>query len=238
MAIILDNKITSAPIIQGAIRGGASTITMGSASPQIAQREAEDLVDVLRTGSLPAPLVEESSSFVGPLLGRDAIKKTQFSFILGSILVILIMIMYYRVAGVLSVIALALNILLMMAVLATFGATLTLPGIAAIVLTVGMAVDANIIIYERIREELRLGKSVRGAVDAGFSRGFAAILDGQLTTAVAGYVLMQYGSGPIRGFAVMLIIGIACTLFTATWCTRLFFEYYVGRGRKATQISI
>lgn len=238
MAIILDNKITSAPIIQGAIRGGSSTITMGSADAATAQEESEELVDVLRTGSLPAPLVEESSSEVGPLLGKDAIKKTRFSFMLGSVLVILIMIVYYRVSGVISVVALALNILLMMAVLAMFGATLTLPGIAAIVLTVGMAVDANIIIYERIREELRLGKSVKGAVDAGFSRGFAAILDGQLTTAVAGYVLMQYGSGPIRGFAVMLIIGIACTLFTATWCTRLFFEHYIGRGKKATTISI
>lgn len=238
MAIILDNKINSAPIIQGAIRGGASTITMGSADPATAQTESEQLVDVLRTGSLPAPLVEESSSTVGPLLGRDAIRKTQFSFMLGSILVICIMIMYYRVSGFISVVALALNILLMMFMLALFGATLTLPGIAALVLTVGMAVDANIIIYERIREELRLGKSVKGAVDAGFSRGFAAIVDGQLTTAVAGYVLMQYGSGPIRGFAVMLIIGIACTLFTATWCTRLFFEYYIGRGKKATTIAI
>jgi preprotein translocase subunit SecD len=135
-------------------------------------------------------------------------------------------------------VALALNILYMMALLAAFGAVLTLPGIAAVVLTVGMAVDANIIIYERVREELRAGKSIRGAVDAGFSRGFAAIFDGQLTTAVAGWVLMQYGSGPIRGFAVMLIIGIVCTLFTATWCTRLFFEYYVGKGRKVTQIAI
>ncbi|HUH05640.1 MAG TPA: protein translocase subunit SecD [Kofleriaceae bacterium] len=238
MAIILDNKVNSAPVIQGAIRGGASTITMGSAKPQVAQAEADDLVDVLRTGSLPAPLVEESSSEVGPLLGLDAIRKTQFSFLLGTILTILIMVAYYRTSGAIAIGALALNILFMLAVLALFGATLTLPGIAAIVLTVGMAVDANIIIYERIREELRLGKSVRGAVDAGFSRGFAAILDGQLTTAAAGYVLMQYGSGPIRGFAVMLIIGIACTLFTATWCTRLFFEYYVGRGRKATTISI
>ncbi len=238
MAIILDNQITSAPIIQGAIRGGASTITMGAANPQVAQEEAKDLVNVLRTGSLPAPLVEESHSVVGPLLGLDAIRKTQFSFILGSVLVILIMIIYYRTSGFIAIGALILNLTFMLAILAMFGATLTLPGIAALVLTVGMAVDANIIIYERIREELRLGKSVRGAVDAGFSRGFAAILDGNLTTAAAGYVLMQYGSGPIRGFAVMLIIGIASTLFTATWCTRLFFEYYVGRGRKTTTIAI
>ncbi len=238
MAIILDDKVSSAPVIQAAIRGGSSTISMGGSNPQVIQQEAQDLVNVLRTGSLPAPLKEETSSKVGPLLGRDAIAKTKFSFILGSLLVVFIMIGVYRVSGTIAIGSLILNILYMLAVLALFGATLTLPGIAAVVLTVGMAVDANIIIFERIREELRLGKSIRGAVDAGFSRGFAAILDGQLTTAVAAYVLMQYGSGPIRGFAVMLIIGIACTLFTATWCTRLFFEHYIGRGSKVTKIAI
>jgi len=238
MAIILDEKVNSAPVIQGAIRGGRSTITMGGSDPTRKQAEAQDLVDVLRTGSLPAPLVEESSSVVGPLLGRDAIRKTQFSFVLGALLVLIMMIAYYRWSGVIAILALTLNILFMMTLLAALGAVLTLPGIAALVLTIGMAVDANIIIYERIREELRLGKSIRGSVDAGFSRAFAAILDGQLTTAVAGYVLYQYGSGPIRGFAVMLLIGIATTLFTATWCSRLFFEHYVGRGRKVAQISI
>ncbi len=238
MAIILDEKVNSAPVIQAAIRGGRSTITMGGTDPQKIQKEAQDLVDVLRTGSLPAPLVEESSSVVGPLLGRDAIHKTQFSFVLGALLVLAIMLIYYRFSGILAILALTLNLLFMMAVLAALGAVLTLPGIAALVLTIGMAVDANIIIFERIREELRVGKSVRGAVDAGFSRGFAAILDGQCTTAVAGYVLYQYGSGPIRGFAVMLMIGIATTLFTATWCSRLFFEHYVGRGRKVSVISI
>lgn len=238
MAIILDETVNSAPVIQDAITGGRSTITMGGSSNAVIEREADDLVSVLKTGSLPAPLQEESSSVIGPLLGSDAVDKAKVSFLLGVGLVILIMVWIYRVAGVISMVALALNILLMMATLAALGATLTLPGIAAIVLTVGMAVDANIIIYERIREELRAGKSIRGAVDAGFSRGFSAILDGQLTTAVAGYVLLQYGSGPIRGFAVMLIIGIVSTLFTATWCTRLFFEYYVGKGRKVTQISI
>ena len=238
MAIILDEKVNSAPVIQGAIRGGRSTITMGGSDAMAIQAEAQDLVDVLRTGSLPAPLVEESSSVIGPLLGRDAIRKTQFSFMLGSLLVILIMVFIYRLSGIISILALALNLTFMMGALAGLGAVLTLPGIAALVLTVGMAVDANIIIYERIREELRLNKSVRGAVDAGFSRGFAAILDGQCTTAVAAYVLMQYGSGPIRGFAVMLLIGIGCTLFTTTWCSRLFFEHYIGRGKKAAMISI
>ena len=238
MAIILDDKVISAPTIQTAIRGGSTMITMGGNNNAAIQAEAEDLVAGLKTGSLPAPLQEESSAVIGPLLGKDAVDKAKFAFALGSLLVVIIMIWVYRFSGVISIIALVLNILFMISILTTFGATLTLPGIAALVLTVGMAVDANIIIYERIREELRAGKSIRGAVDAGFSRGFAAIFDGQLTTGVAAYVLMQYGSGPIRGFAVMLIIGIVCTLFTATWCTRLFFEYYVGKGRKVSQIAI
>lgn len=238
MAIILDEKVISAPVIQTSIRGGSSLISMGGGTNEAVEREAKDLVAGLKTGSLPAPLQEESSNDIGPLLGRDAVDKAKFSFGLGSLMVVLIMIWYYRRSGVISIGALSLNLLFMMAILAFFGATLTLPGIAALVLTVGMAVDANIIIYERIREELKLGKSIRGAVDAGFSRAFTAIFDGQITTAVAGYVLMQYGSGPIRGFAVMLIIGIITTLFTTTWCTRLFFEYYVGKGRKVTQISI
>ena len=239
MAIILDDTVASAPTIQAKISGGRSSITMGGGADQAAiQRDAQDLVSVLKTGSLPAPLQEESSSVVGPLLGRDAVQQAKFAFGLGAALVLIIMMWFYRTSGFISIVALALNILFMLALLAQFGATLTLPGIAAVVLTVGMAVDANIIIYERIREELRLGKSVRGAVDAGFSRGFAAILDGQITTGIAGYVLMQYGSGPIRGFAVMLLIGITCTLFTATWCTRLFFEWYVGRGRKNPVLGI
>jgi preprotein translocase subunit SecD len=238
MAIILDDEVISAPTIQSAIIGGRTQITMGGGNNQEILKEAQDLVSGLRTGSLPAPLQEESSSEIGPLLGRDAVDKAKMSFLLGTALVIMIMVFVYRMGGLISIVSLSLNILYMMAILATFGATLTLPGIAALVLTVGMAVDANIIIFERIREELRSGKSIRGAVDAGFSRGFAAIFDGQLTTGIAGYVLMQYGSGPIRGFAVMLIIGIICTLFTATWCTRLFFEFYVGKGRKVSQISI
>lgn len=238
MAIILDETVNSAPVIQDAITGGRSTITMGGSTNAVIESEADDLVSVLKTGSLPAPLQEESAASLGPSLGSDAVSKAWFSFGLGALLVLAVMVWIYRVSGWISMGALVLNITLMLAALAWLGATLTLPGIAATVLTVGMAVDANIIIYERIREELRAGKSIRGAVDAGFSRAFSAILDGQLTTAVAGYVLLQYGSGPIRGFAVMLIIGIITTLFTTTWCTRLFFEYYLGKGRKMTQISI
>lgn len=237
MAIILDDKVTSAPVIQDRIGGGRSSITLGGGSPQQMQDEAQDLVNVLRTGSLPAPLRVDSESEVGPLLGRDAVEKAKLSFLLGAGLVLLIMVWFYRFSGLIACGAVLLNVTLMMAVLAGLQATLTLPGIAAIVLTVGMAVDANIIIYERIREELRTGKSVKGAVDAGFSHAFSAILDGQLTTAAAGYVLYQFGSGPIKGFAVMLMIGIFTTLFTGIWCSRLFFQLYVGR-REANKISI
>jgi protein-export membrane protein SecD len=238
MAIILDDKVSSAPVIQDRIGGGRSSITMGGANPRQIQTEAQDLVNVLRTGSLPAPLEAQSESEVGPLLGRDAVDKAKLAFMLGAGLVFLLMMWFYRFSGFIANIAQVLNVLFMMAVMAGFGATLTLPGIAGLILSVGMAVDGNIIIYERIRDELRTGKSVKGAVDAGFHRAFAAIVDGQLTTAAGGYVLYQYGSGPIKGFATMLLIGIFTSLFTCIWCTRLFFDYYVGRRRQATTISI
>ncbi len=238
MAIILDDKVASAPVIQTAITGGRSNISMGGGGAEVQQREADTLVAVLKTGSLPAPLREESSATLGPTLGRDAIQKTQFSFLLGTILVIGIMIGVYRFAGFLAVCAMLLNILIMLTAMATFGATLTLPGIAALVLTVGMAVDGNIIIYERIRDEFHAGKSVRGAVDAGFARAFTTVLDGHLTTATAGWVLLQYGTGPIQGFAVMLLVGIATTLFTTVWVSRVFFDWYVSRRKGAETISI
>ncbi len=238
MAIILDDKVASAPVIQTRIDGGSSQITMGGGSSAEAQKEAQALVNVLRTGSLPAPLREDSYSEVGPLLGQDAIAKARLSFVLGTVLVILLMIVYYRFSGMIAIAALILNILYTLAAMSAIGATLTLPGIAALVLTVGMAVDSNIIIYERIREELRAGKSPRGAADAGFQRGFAAIVDGHLTTGAAAYVLYQFGSGPIRGFAVMLMIGIVVNIWTGTWVSRLFYDYYLGKGRKALTVSI
>jgi preprotein translocase subunit SecD len=239
VATILDDRVKSAPIINGAIYGGRASITMGGNDPQRQERDADDLVSVLKTGSLPAPLKEASSERVGASLGRDAIEKTQVSFAMGIVLVIIIMIGIYKWSGTISIGAVLVNVLMMLTAMAVFGATLTLPGIAAIVLTIGMAVDGNILIYERIREELLLGKSVRGAVDLGFSRAFSAILDGQLTTAAAGWVLLQYGSGPIKGFAVMLLVGIGTTLFTNIWVSRLFFDWYIAKkkGQMAT-ISI
>ena len=183
VATILDDKVKSAPIINGVIRGGRASITMGGSDPRVQEREANDLVAVLKTGSLPAPLREESASKVGPTLGRDAIDKTKVSFLIGITLVVFIMVGIYKWSGVIATVAVVFHIMATLAVMAVFGATLTLPGIAAIVLSIGMEVDGNILIYERIRDELNLGKSVRGAVDLGFSRAFSAILDGQLTTA-------------------------------------------------------
>jgi preprotein translocase subunit SecD len=239
LATILDDNVKSAPIINGAIHGGRASITMGGGDPQRQEIERDELVNVLRTGSLPAPLREESISDVGPTLGRDAVDKAKLSFGIGIVLVIVIMVGIYRWSGWISVAALVLHNVLSLSVMALFGATLTLPGIAAIVLSVGMCVDGNILIYERIRDELRLGKSVRGAVDLGFTRAFSAILDGQLTTAAGGWVLLQYGSGPIKGFAVLLLVGVFTTLFVNTWVTRVFFDWYIAKkkGQMAT-ISI
>lgn len=235
-ATILDDKVKSAPIINGAITGGRCQITMGSGDPTIAERERDDLVSVLKTGSLPAPLREESAAKVGATLGSDAIAKTRMSFIIGIALVVLIMVGVYKWSGWIAVFAVVFHILATLAVMALFGATLTLPGIAAIVLSIGMEVDGNILIYERIRDELLLGKSVRGAIDVGFSRAFSAILDGQLTTAAAGWVLLQYGSGPIKGFAVMLLVGVFTTLLTNIWVTRIIFDWTVQRHQKTGQL--
>jgi preprotein translocase subunit SecD len=237
LANILDDKVRSAPVINGAIRGGRALITLGGGDVLHQEREREELVNVLRTGSLPAPLVKQTESELGPTLGRDAIDKTKWSFIIGLVLVIAIMVGVYRWSGWIAVFAVVFHIVMTLAVMAAFGATLTLPGIAAIVLSIGMEVDGNILIYERIRDELLLGKSVRGAIDLGFSRAFSAILDGQLTTAAAGWVLLQYGSGPIKGFAVMLLVGVFTTLSTNIWVTRIFFDWYVAR-KKGTLATI
>jgi preprotein translocase subunit SecD len=238
MAIILDEEISSAPTIQTKIGGGRCTITMGGSDPDRISREAQDLVTVLRTGSLPAPLRQESESQVGATLGQDSIDRAQVSMVVGAALVILIMLYFYRWSGALANGAMMLNILFQVSILAMFQATLTLPGIAGLVLTVGMAVDSNIIIYERIREELRTGKTVKSAVDAGFGRAFWTVFDAHVTNFVAGFVLLEYGTGPIRGFAVMLLIGVVVNLFTSTWVSRLFFDLWLGRRKSVQALSI
>jgi preprotein translocase subunit SecD len=187
---------------------------------------------------LAAPLKYDSEAKIGATLGQDAIDKTKVSFGLGILLVICIMVGVYKWSGWVAVFAVMFHVLVTLAVMALFGATLTLPGIAALVLSVGMCVDGNILINERIRDELLLGKSVRGAVDLGFSRAFSAILDGQLTIAASAWVLLQYGSGPIKGFAVMMLVGVFTTIATNTWVTRILFDWGVSRKKGATTLSI
>jgi preprotein translocase subunit SecD len=240
MAIVLDEKINSAPpVIEGRIAEHGQ-ITMGSSLDPIALRtEIKDLIAVLRSGALPAPLKPTFETQVGPSLGEDAVSKAKFSMYIGAAAVVLFMLLYYRLAGVIANVAMVLNMLYMIAILAAFEASLTLPGIAGLVLTIGMAVDANIIIYERIREELRLGKSPRTAVDAGFARAFWTVFDAHVTNFVAGVVLYSYGSGPIRGFAVTLLIGIITNLLTSVWISRWMFDLVVGRrGAMPATLSI
>ena len=232
LAIVLDNTVYSAPRIQERIAGGRAVIT-GSFDI----RESRDLTIVLRAGALPAPVTIAEERTVGPSLGRDSIRQGMLSFAVGSGLVIIFMALYYRGAGVLADVALLINVAYMLAGLAAFGGTLTLPGIAGIVLTMGIAVDANVLINERIREELRAGKSVRAAVDAGYERAFPAIIDTHVTTFLSGLILFQFGSGPVKGFAVTLCIGLVTTIFTAYFCTRVWHDIRV-QVHKIRTVSI
>ena len=239
-AIVLDDKVTSAPVINEKIGGGRARISMGAGDYQTQLDDATILSLVLRTGALPAPVSIGEVRTVGSTLGEDSIAAGVEATMVGGGLVIFFMGFLYRnrtgftgifaSPGAVAVIGLSLNIVYIMALLAGFGATLTLPGIAGIALTVGMAVDANIIIFERIREELALGKSGRSAVDAGFEHALSAVVDANITTAIAGVVLYSYGTGPIRGFAVTLLVGIATTLFTAIFVSRTFMDLLVRRS--------
>jgi preprotein translocase subunit SecD len=224
LAIILDNNVYSAPVIQERIAGGRAQIT-----GRFDTKEASDLAIVLRAGALPAPVRIIEQRTVGPSLGQDSIKQGIIATLISAALVVLFMIFYYRVAGMVADTALILNIVLTMATLAIFRATLTLPGIAGLVLSIGMAVDANILIHERIKEELRWGKTIRAAIDQGYHRAFTAIIDSNLTTLIAGIFLYQFGTGPVRGFAVTLCIGILANIFTAVYITRWVFDFITLR---------
>ena len=230
LAIILDNNIYSAPVIKSRISGGQAVIEGGFGGPR-GLDEAKDLAIVLRAGSLPAPVDILEERTVGPSLGRDSIIKGIKSIIIGGILVILFMIVYYKAAGIVADMALIMNLIIIMGALAILKATLTLPGIAGLVLTVGMAVDANVLIFERIREELRLGKTPMAAIDAGYSKAFLTIMDANVTTLIAALVLLQFGTGPIKGFAVTLSIGIVASMFTAIVVTRFIFDYVLSKVR-------
>ena len=226
LAIILDNNVYSAPVIKQRISGGQAIIE-GSFTLD----EAKDLAIVLRAGSLPAPVQILEERTVGPSLGQDSINKGIKSIIIGGILVVLFMIVYYKAAGTVADMALIMNLIIIMGALAILGATLTLPGIAGLVLTVGMAVDANVLIFERIREELRLGKTPMAAIDAGYAKAFLTIMDANITTLIAALVLLQFGTGPIKGFAVTLSIGIVASMFTAIVVTRFVFDLVLSRVR-------
>jgi len=227
LAIILDGKIQSAPVIREKIPSGEAVI-----SGRFGLQEAKDLAIVLKAGALPAPLVIEEERTVGPLLGRDSIAKGMQAIAIGGVAVTVFMVLYYFLAGIVALIALVFNILIIFGALGYFGATLTLPGIAGIVLTIGMAVDANVLIYERIREELRLGKTLAASVQAGYQKVFLTIFDANLTTLIAAVILFQFGTGPIKGFATTLSIGIAASMFTALFVTRVIFDFLTSKGLK------
>jgi len=232
LAIVLDGVIHSAPVIQERISGGQAQIT-GS----FTMEEASDLAIVLRAGALPAPVNILEERTVGPSLGQDSIDKGTGASIIAGILILLFMIIYYRLTGIVADLALAMNMLLLLGVMVAFKATLTLPGIAGIALTIGMAVDANVLINERIREELRLGKTPRAAIEAGYTKAFLTIFDSNVTTLVAALFLFGFGTGPVKGFAVTLTIGIVVSMFTAIFVTRIFFDHFVW-NRKIERISI
>jgi preprotein translocase subunit SecD len=233
MAIVLDNTIYSAPVIQERIGGGRAQIT-GTFTTQ----EANDLAIVLRAGALPAPLKIVQDLTVGPSLGQDSIDKGVRATLIAGAMVILFMIVYYRLSGAIADFALILNLVCLMGALSALNATLTLPGIAGIVLTIGMGVDSNVLIFERIREELRSGKAVRTAIDAGYDKALLTIIDSHVTTLITGVALFLFGTGPIKGFAVTLCLGIAINLFTALVGTKVIFDLWYRRQPKAQTLSI
>jgi preprotein translocase subunit SecD len=229
MATVLDQKVETAPYIQGKISTNGQ-ITLGSGRGyQEMFDEANEIALVLKAGALPAPVTIYEERTVGATLGPELIKKGTTAALIGLILVVIFMILYYRATGLIADLALVLNGLLVLAIMSIIGSTLTLPGIAGFVLTLGMAVDANVLINERIREELRAGRTVRQAVDQGYDKVFWTIVDSHVTTLVAGVVLMQYGSGPVRGFAVTLIIGLVASMFTSIVVTRAFMDFFTRR---------
>ena len=224
IAIVLDDKVYSAPVVRVQITDGRSQI---EGIPTI--DEAKDLAIVLRTGAFSVDMDVIAEQSIGASLGADSIRKGTTAAVIGFLLVVIFMIVYYKMSGSIANIALLLNLIFIMAILAGFHATLTLPGIAGLILTIGMAVDANVLIFERVREELLTGKTIRAAIDSGYSRAFFTILDANITTLIAAVVLYQYGTGPIKGFALVLIIGISSSMFTAIVVTRCIFDFITGR---------
>ncbi|MDE2490564.1 MAG: protein translocase subunit SecD [Elusimicrobia bacterium] len=223
MAIVLDGVVYSAPVIKGRINGGSGVIE-GQFSPE----EAKSLAIVLRAGALPAPVRVIEEQVVGPTVGQDSIRDGVRSILIGFLLVVLFMIVYYRASGAVAIMALGLNLLMLLATMSYLHSTLTLPGMAGVILSLAMAVDANVLIFERIREELRLGKPIKTSIAVGYDRAWSAILDTHVTSLISAAFLFQFGTGPIKGFAVTLTIGLVLSLVTATVVTRMIFDYYMA----------
>jgi preprotein translocase subunit SecD len=232
LAIILDNSVYSAPVIRERISGGKASITGG-----FTMDEAKDLAIVLRAGALPAPVKVVQNITIGPTLGQDSIRNGVRATIIGGLLVVIFMVIYYRWSGVIANFALALNLIYLLGAFSALKATMTLPGIAGIALTIGMGVDSNVLIFERIREELRLGKTVRAAVDAGYAKAWVAIFDSHITTLITACVLFMFGTGPIKGFAITLIIGMIINLFTAVFGSKTVYDWILAK-RKPRTLSI
>jgi preprotein translocase subunit SecD len=232
LAVVLDNQIRSVATIQSAISDS------GRINGLATEQEASDLALVLRTGALPAGIHYEQERTIGPSLGADSIREGIYAAVAGLLAVIAVMLVYYKKAGINAVLALILNTVLLMAALAYFGATLTLPGIAGVILTIGMAVDSNVLIFERIREELRAGKTIPAAVAAGFGKAWWTIVDTHVTTIVSCLFLFLFGTGPVRGFAITLVIGLLANVFTAVFVSRAIFDWELSRQRQVTVLSI
>jgi preprotein translocase subunit SecD len=231
LAIILDGVVYSAPVIRDAITGGQASISGG-----FTMDEARQLKVVLKAGALPAPLTVLEERTVGPTLGLESVKKGVVAMAIGFVAISLFMMVYYAKCGVVAVVTLLLNAIIMMACLSFFGATLTLPGLAGLALTIGMAVDSNVIIFERIRDEIRNGAGRDVAVATGFDKAFGAIFDANVTTLLAGILLYYFGTGAIRGFAVTLSVGVVTTVFCAVFVARLFFDYFELKGKQGLSI--
>jgi len=234
MAIVLDNRVQSYAVIRSILsRRAQIELTPGSSF-----QEAQDLALVLRAGALPMPIEIVEERNVSASLGEDSIRQGSTAFIIGIVCVVFLMIGYYRLAGLLAVGALVVYVVLMLGGLAGLQATLTLPGIAGLILSIGMAVDANVLIFERIREEIAAGKTPRTAVESGFNNALSAIVDANLTTLITGIILFQFGTGPVRGFAVTLCIGILASFFSALYVTKTFFNIYLNRRGSSESVSI
>jgi preprotein translocase subunit SecD len=232
MAIVLEKKVYSAPTIQGRIED------TGRIDGNFSQESAHELAQILRAGALPASIKYLEQRTVGPSLGADSIRHGVQASVISLVVVMIFMVFYYRLSGVNAVLALILNLIILLAALAMFGAVLTLPGIAGVILTIGMGVDSNVLVFERIREEIRNGKSASAAVEAGFDKAFLTIIDTHVTTVVSAVFLFIFGTGPIRGFAITLTVGLIANVFTAIYVSKTIFQYHLAKMERQAELSI